>query len=270
MIHHPFSGGVHEEVGTITAGRSVASDHEKFVGTCARTRDIIGFSLAASGASRFSGVDLLRRNSVDPITPSERRRIRDRAWRAENRERLREYFRTYRAEHPELIDYYRERYLARRVLKGRRLTSPEVKREKRRRRNELYRQRHPQTAKAAVERAKAKKPVLYRQHGNASSMRRRARKAAAPVEMFDRLALWVRDRGSCHLCGRRVSAIDFSLDHLIPIARGGATSEWNLAVAHIRCNQRRGTRALFTPETREAAEAYRAVVARPVLFLEGA
>lgn len=41
-----------------------------------------------------------------------------------------------------------------------------------------------------------------------------------------------------------------------PVVRGGASAEWNLATAHLRCNQRRGTRQVLPVETREEAEKY--------------
>ncbi len=67
--------------------------------------------------------------------------------------------------------------------------------------------------------------------------RRRALLAAAPV--VDRLAIYERDGGKCHLCRRRVSRKTFTLDHLVPLSRGGAHAAFNLAVAHRRCNSRK-------------------------------
>jgi 5-methylcytosine-specific restriction endonuclease McrA len=72
--------------------------------------------------------------------------------------------------------------------------------------------------------------------------RRRARKRGAPVvETIDRLAIYARDGGKCHLCHRQVSVHRFTLDHLVPLAHGGAHTALNLAVAHRRCNESRGT-----------------------------
>ena len=70
-----------------------------------------------------------------------------------------------------------------------------------------------------------------------------------------------RDRGRCHLCRKPVrpgsKAFDTrSFDHLIPVLRGGPWAEWNLALAHVRCNQRRGSRRVLAVEDRPSAEAY--------------
>lgn len=70
--------------------------------------------------------------------------------------------------------------------------------------------------------------------------RYRARLRQAPrVEKIDREYIYGRDRGICHICRRRVAARGFTLDHLVPLSRGGSHSHDNLAVAHLRCNSRR-------------------------------
>ena len=71
-------------------------------------------------------------------------------------------------------------------------------------------------------------------------MRRRARKRGNTAEKFSREDIIVRDNSICHICKKKVPPEEMSLDHLIPIARGGAHTEWNVAVAHNVCNQRRG------------------------------
>lgn len=74
----------------------------------------------------------------------------------------------------------------------------------------------------------------------AASQRWRARVKGAtigPID-FDRIA--ARDRMKCHLCGRRVKRSELHFDHVIPLSRGGEHSERNIAVAHARCNVRKG------------------------------
>lgn len=110
--------------------------------------------------------------------------------------------------------------------------------------------------KASIARSKAAKPDKYRLIQRQSSMRRRSRKAQLPTEPVSVTRVFSRDGGLCHLCGKPVSSGERSLDHLIPVVRGGASAEWNLATAHLRCNQRRGTRQVLPVETREEAEKY--------------
>lgn len=49
-----------------------------------------------------------------------------------------------------------------------------------------------------------------------------------------------RDRWRCHICGRSVSAEDWSVDHLVPLVRGGPHRWENVALAHHLCNSLRG------------------------------
>lgn len=64
---------------------------------------------------------------------------------------------------------------------------------------------------------------------------------AVVTPQIDRMAIYERDRGICHICRRKVSIRTFTLDHLIPRSDGGLDIPPNLAVAHLRCNTRRFT-----------------------------
>lgn len=72
--------------------------------------------------------------------------------------------------------------------------------------------------------------------------RRRARQRTGIVEHFPRVEIYTRDGGRCHVCGRRVSIDNWHLDHLKPLALGGAHARQNVAVACPTCNVRRGHR----------------------------
>lgn len=71
---------------------------------------------------------------------------------------------------------------------------------------------------------------------------RRAREHRLPSEQVDRGAVWSRDRGICHLCESPADPSDWHLDHVVPIARGGAHVYDNVRVSHPACNQRKGAR----------------------------
>jgi 5-methylcytosine-specific restriction endonuclease McrA len=77
-------------------------------------------------------------------------------------------------------------------------------------------------------------------HADNQNKRRARMNAAAIIEKVDRNAVYERDNGICHICHRKVSEKTFTLDHLIPIAHHGDHTAINLAVAHRRCNSRRG------------------------------
>jgi 5-methylcytosine-specific restriction endonuclease McrA len=248
----------------------------------------------------------------------ERQRARAARWRAAHRDELRRYFAAYRRAH-NLNAYYRNYYQAHKAKWNERAKREDVRatarawrertkdkrnaarrewdrrnperarqidlrrrerrREKKREADRVYRQQQRARCRASIARAKAAKPEKYRAIQAQSSLRRRARKRASVVERVSHLYLRERDGMRCHLCGLLIDGAA-SFDHLIPVARGGAHAEWNLMLAHLACNRRRGTRALFTPETRDNAELYMAtrlglvqadrgqVAAAPVLFLE--
>lgn len=76
--------------------------------------------------------------------------------------------------------------------------------------------------------------------------RQRARKRGAVIGEVDLDALWT---GSCGLCGhpmdpslRRPDPMSKSVDHIIPLSKGGAHEQSNLQWAHLVCNFRKGDR----------------------------
>jgi 5-methylcytosine-specific restriction endonuclease McrA len=82
-----------------------------------------------------------------------------------------------------------------------------------------------------------------REAANEAEHRRRARKMGGGSERIDRLAVWERDRGHCWICERRIDAeltfphpLSPSIDHVIPLNRGGGHVMSNVAMSHLRCN----------------------------------
>jgi 5-methylcytosine-specific restriction endonuclease McrA len=170
-------------------------------------------------------------------------RAKRKAWNDKNHEKLR-ILRRARAERN------RER------RREQRRRSNVKHREKKLARDRAYRQQNPERYKAGIARARAKKPELYRALNLNSTEVRRVRKQSAPVERVSLTRIEERDDSRCHLCGQKVDRGERSFDHLIPVLRGGAHAEWNLMVAHLRCNQKRGTRRVLREETKEEALAY--------------
>lgn len=77
--------------------------------------------------------------------------------------------------------------------------------------------------------------------------RRRCRKRGAGYERFARKEIFERDGWRCGICGEmtdrtREASRDMrpSLDHVIPLAKGGAHSRANVQCAHWICNSRKG------------------------------
>ena len=76
--------------------------------------------------------------------------------------------------------------------------------------------------------------------------RKHAARRAAVVERVDRQTVFERDQWKCHVCGDNVDKtlsgrdpMGPSIDHLIPISKGGKTCYANVALAHLSCNSRR-------------------------------
>ena len=53
-------------------------------------------------------------------------------------------------------------------------------------------------------------------------------------------------RGVCHYCGRQVGAAGLTMDHVVPVARGGRSTRGNVVPACEACN--RSKRALTPAE----------------------
>lgn len=68
-----------------------------------------------------------------------------------------------------------------------------------------------------------------------------------PIEPVNRRRVYERDNWTCYLCGDAVDPaakwpdqMCHSLDHVIPLSKGGPHSEPNVRLAHWLCNALRG------------------------------
>lgn len=59
-----------------------------------------------------------------------------------------------------------------------------------------------------------------------------------------RRRVFERDSYTCHLCGQPVDRAEASIDHVVPVSRGGRDDEANLRTAHLSCNIKRGARRI--------------------------
>ncbi len=81
----------------------------------------------------------------------------------------------------------------------------------------------------------------YRVHWKKGRQRRKElkkRQFVAPVVFKD---IYIRDRGICYLCGQIVPRNQLSLDHIIPLSKGGTHEPDNVALAHFSCNSSKGS-----------------------------
>lgn len=84
---------------------------------------------------------------------------------------------------------------------------------------------------------------------HAKDHRRRARLLDAFVEDVDPQVVWTRDRGICGICSETIDpALVWpdkrarTIDHVIPLARGGTHEYANVQLAHMVCNARKNDR----------------------------
>lgn len=47
------------------------------------------------------------------------------------------------------------------------------------------------------------------------------------------------NRGICHYCSKKYMAKDLTMDHVVPLARGGESSKGNIVAACRECNQKK-------------------------------
>lgn len=79
--------------------------------------------------------------------------------------------------------------------------------------------------------------------------RRALQKGAATGERVETLAIAERDNWTCHLCDEPIpqgaqwpDLLSVSLDHVIPLSKGGIHDPSNVKAAHLGCNIRKGDR----------------------------
>jgi 5-methylcytosine-specific restriction endonuclease McrA len=77
-------------------------------------------------------------------------------------------------------------------------------------------------------------------HTDPARVKREREKARA----LRKTAAWARKvaAGLCHYCGERFAPAELTLDHLVPIARGGTSTLGNCVPACKECNSEKGLR----------------------------
>lgn len=111
----------------------------------------------------------------------------------------------------------------------------------------IYRKVHRLEIYAQIKEWQQSNPSKVRAYGNI----RRARKLEARiVDKFTDLEIFERDNWICSICHKKVNKrlkrpnlLSPSLDHVVPLAKGGDHSRQNVALAHLSCNvkKRHGT-----------------------------
>jgi len=118
-----------------------------------------------------------------------------------------------------------------------------------RRRKREWRQANPQKHRQSQRRWTLRPNGRMSQQATRS--RRRARLAGVPHESINIQEVYEACGYICGICHEFVPPEQRSLDHIVPLARGGAHIRSNVQLAHRRCNSRKGTRASNDVVTRQ-------------------
>lgn len=94
-----------------------------------------------------------------------------------------------------------------------------------------------------------------RRNKRAAKAAREARRRNVFAEVFDPIEVLERDRWRCHICDRHTPRVlrgtcdprAPELDHIVPLALGGAHTRANTACSCRRCNSAKGARAIGQP-----------------------
>lgn len=84
--------------------------------------------------------------------------------------------------------------------------------------------------------------VLRRRREADYKRRQRAVKLGAETEHVSLDEVVKRDGDACYLCGKETDRDDRTLDHVVPLRRGGKHIPSNCRVAHRRCNSKKGAK----------------------------
>lgn len=70
---------------------------------------------------------------------------------------------------------------------------------------------------------------------------RRIRKEREKARELKRTAWWKNkiQKGTCNYCGQQFSPDQLSMDHIVPLARGGKSSRGNIVAACVECNRKK-------------------------------
>lgn len=108
-----------------------------------------------------------------------------------------------------------------------------------------FRPRLPAQSHCSPECADATRSQRNRKH----VLARRARLRRAPSEEFDPFEVFERDGWTCQICRDPVDPdvrwpdpMCVSLDHVVPLSRGGAHTRANTQCAHLSCNTKKGVK----------------------------
>ena len=74
------------------------------------------------------------------------------------------------------------------------------------------------------------------------------------VVKFSRRNVLVRDQYTCQYCRKEFPTVQLTLDHVVPISRGGETTWENVVTACKKCNNKKGSKMLYETQLKLARQ----------------
>ena len=155
----------------------------------------------------------------------EKRNAQAKQWKAQNRERYLTNLAEWRLTHCEEIKRYSKEYYS---------ANSDVEKEKSRQ----WRNANPEKLR--------EQGINYRKNNVIKLLDKNAKRRAVlkgvTVEKIDRGEVYIRDNGICGICKCHVPLHEVTIDHIIPLSKGGEHSKRNIQIAHRSCNSAKGSK----------------------------
>ena len=185
-----------------------------------------------------------------------------RKWREKNKDRHKQMTKKWRENNPDRFLNTRKEYLKRTAEKIRENDRIRYKknrekiREQRkycnnpklRERDHLYRENNPEKYKEKYRNYRKKHPEKIK---DGYKLRRARKRGNGFFENIISLEIYERDCWICQICLKKVNKklkwpnrLSASLDHIIPLSKGGTHTRINVQLAHLKCNMKTGDRGI--------------------------
>ena len=171
----------------------------------------------------------------------EEKRIYDKAYRTANRDRKRIYDKVYRESHKEKVKIYAKAYHD--TNKERINAHAKVYYQANKESIAVKGKAHYQANKEQLKLQRKIRHCANPEKVRESNRKRRALEQKASFEPINEKKLYLRDGWMCQICKKRVdkrfkypNPMCASMDHIVPLSKGGTHTYANIQLAHLSCN----------------------------------
>lgn len=180
-----------------------------------------------------------------PEKERERGRKKQREWRKNHKKESIEILKKWKNENPQKVKDAMKKYYNdhQGELSKKYKVKYSVNKEEIKKRVQLYYLNNLDKCREYIKNYKLLNPEKYSQMQRDCQRKRRALKRNVLVEKFSSMEIFNRDNWICQLCGEKVDKNlkwpdpkSASLDHIIPLSKGGHHSKSNSQLAHLLCN----------------------------------